>query len=223
MADSNKTNFPQIPAKVWWQIRRYFKRKIPSELSPSSVATLLGVKEVAAKTYCNELQKLGLLDESYKPTDLVFSWRDDEKYADTCQKILETAYPQELTELAPAGVADRDTVVRWFMNSARLGEGSAKNRASTYLLIAKGDPSEEQDAANTKASNTSKTSKAAPKKDASSSHQKENGRASSTDKVTNATFSPSLQLNIQIHISADATSDQIETIFSSMARHLKDG
>jgi hypothetical protein len=39
---------------------------------------------------------------------------------------------------------------------------------------------------------------------------------------TSRRTSPSLHIDIQIHISPEASTDQIEQIFASMAKHLKD-
>ena len=65
----------------------------------------------------------------------------------------------------------------------------------------------------------------APEKPSPDDHRGEDGRhvqkpPEQKQSVQRATDGPSLNVNVQVHISADATAEQIEKIFESMARHL---
>lgn len=211
MADETKS-FPQLPSSVWWKIRGQFKKTVPGTVTESFLATLLSVKPAAAKAYRSELLKLGIVDEKGKPTDLVYELRDDSKYADAAAKILSDVYPDELVQIAPPPNPDRQSVISWFMNAAKLGEGSAKNRASFYCLLASGQ---------LETADPVKPARATPKKDSSSPVTKAKVDKTNPASGAKSTLNPSIQLNVEIHISSDATTDQIDAIFASMAKHLQ--
>ncbi|MEJ6389669.1 DUF5343 domain-containing protein [Gymnodinialimonas ulvae] len=212
--------FPQIPATVWWGIRDLLQRSPSAKYDDSMLAAKLGVQAVAARQYIAELTRVGILDEEGKATELGNRWRLDEKYSDAVDEILSGAYPESLTTIASAGEADRQTVVNWFMNQG-LGQGSAKNKAATYLLISSREPN----------SGGAPTKRAATKNEKSSTDPAKEGKPPKTR--TRAQVNPPvppaskqapdampLNVNVQIHISADASSDQIESIFKSMRQYL---
>lgn len=99
--------------------------------------------------------------------------------------------------------------------------------ALVYLLLSEADPSQVQDTT-LPASKTKKTTK--PKQ--SKPTEPKDAKPSSTSKFSETTpdvklpdvqqpvISPSLYIDIQIHISSDASADQIDQIFASMAKHL---
>lgn len=207
-------NYPQLPKGVWrgvWSILR----KTPSrKLDEMALSAELGVQPTAAKAYAREFMKLGILDEEYRPTVLANRWRQDGEDAEIIKQILDSSYPEDLRDLAPVGDIDRGKIIRWFMNGG-LGEGSAKNRAATYIMLSEGIGED----ASIPTRPTQRNN--APKQN----DEKGAGRVASRAKPAAASpeaqggFTPELAVNVQIHISADATSDQIEAIFASMKRH----
>jgi len=216
MADQDKQTFPQIPATVWWGLREMFFQKVPSVVTDSYLTSQLNVQPVAARAYIAELRKLGLLDEDGRPTEVAKKWRMPETYREASDELLRSIYPEELLDVAPPEDGDRDKAVRWFMTAAGLGEGSAKNKAATYLMIGGAELPDE----------TPKPRAAASKGDTQSKREKPSGGGEKdpNDPHNGLTASaplPPLNVNIQIHISADATNEQIEAIFANMNKYLR--
>lgn len=221
MADSG--NYPQLPRGVWrgaWEIlRKTPKRKLDAK----ALAAELNVQPTAAKAYARELVRLGVLKEDFTPSELANRWRQDGQSPDVIDEMLVVAYPNELRELAPRDDLNRDKIVRWFMNDG-LGEGSAKNKAATYIMVSSGifddaeapPPMLRKPAAPSKPASTNGGGKGSGRgrRDniGDGGNSKENGTPAGQRK-------PDLNVNVQIHISADASVEQIDAIFSSMRRY----
>lgn len=218
MAD--KPGFPQIPGRVWWGVRDLISNRPKMKFDDSNLAATLNVQPVAARQYLAELKRIGLLDEQGIPTELGERWRHDEGYEDVVSAILASAYPDGLVSIAPPGGADRTAVERWFQHSG-LGAGTAKNKAGTYLMIANDRPGEVKVRASTprpeKPAQASQVAKSPPAKRADTAAAK----GVSPQRDTRSSSFP-LNLNVQIHISADASTDQIEMIFAAMKKYLHD-
>jgi hypothetical protein len=219
---AEKVRYPQIPGTVWWGVRGILNKTPNTTLDERVLAIQLGVQEAAAKQYIAELIPIGILNEDKKATPLARKWRLDDTYGEAVSQILESAYPQALRDLAPPSEGDRKKAVSWFLQEG-LGQGSAGNRAATYFMIGSPTPNESPIRRQDK---QSVPAKAGPSLDKSVTIKK---RAPSTPARQNgdAGSNPSsdgipLNVNVQIHISADATSEQIESIFSAMRRYLYD-
>ena len=156
------------------------------------------------------------------------NWRNDAKYREVCAEILRVVYPQELLDIAPPPTPNRDEVINWFMHDAQLGLGTAKNKAATYLLIAAGDPSKQHDRSGKKKAPQKEgkrpAARRAPAKAVAYAEPALATAATSESQSgsANVRISPELQLNIQIHISPETSTDQIDAIFASMARYFRD-
>ena len=218
MADK-AAGFPQIPARVWWGVRDLLNRSPKMRFDDGSLAATLDVQPAAARQYLAELKRIGLLDEKGATTELGERWRHDEGYETVVEQILQSSYPGGLVSIAPAGQAERSSVERWFAHSG-LGSGTAKNKAGTYLMIANDRPGEIK-----VRSAPQRTEKASPDK-RTSPVQRIPDKAGSQDtrkrerEQTLSSFP--LNVNVQIHIGADASTDQIETIFAAMRKYLHD-
>ncbi|MNE14455.1 hypothetical protein D3C80_1073360 [compost metagenome] len=113
----------------------------------------------------------------------------------------------------------------WFLREG-LGQGAAGNKAAAYLLIGSPTPNEPPAKSGArvgaaKSSNKvqSVASKPVPKSSAASTPD----RQSDFSAARKGQFEMMpLNVNVQIHISADAGSEQIESIFSAMRRYLYD-
>lgn len=219
-----KQNFPQIPSTVWWGLREQFKKTVPSRVTDSYLVAQLNVQATAAQSYLRELKKVGLLDDEGKPTEAAKSWRFDDTYRSAADQILRAAYPSDLIEIAPPDDNDRQKAVRWLMQAGNLGEGAARNKAATYFMIGSNEPP--SDIATPKP--TKSAARAAPKqKEASSTKVASTKGMERTpppapplnDSAGDQTIP--LNVNVQIHISADATADQIESIFANMKKYLR--
>jgi len=216
MADGN--TYPQIPATVWWGFRAMLNRRPNASIDERYLQVQLNVQESAARQYLLELKRVGLVGEDNKATPLAERWRLEESYADAVRELA-PQYPQSLRDVAPPGDADRQKVVAWFQHEG-LGQGSANNKAATYLLITSSTPSEiTVRSSRDRAEGTPpRPSKAAPTRRASATTPI---RARPRSPVPSADAFP-LNINLQIHISADAGTEQIESIFSAMKRYLYD-
>jgi hypothetical protein len=220
MADT--ANYPQLPRNVWrgaWGIlRKTPKRKLDGK----ALSAELGVQVTAAKTYARELCRLGLLNDDFAPSDLANRWRQDGKAADVIEEMLALAYPDDLRDMAPRTDLDRDKIVRWFMGEG-LGEGSAKNKAATYIMVSMG-VSEDEELPQAKprraASPAGPRTRQVPLQRTDKGHgQSGNGNDKPSKGKSVRQGRPDLNVNVQIHISADASVEQIDAIFSSMRRY----
>lgn len=214
MADNN--SFPQIPKTVWWGVRDLITRRPTVKFDADMLGAQLSVQAAASKQYLTELKRIGILDEEGKATKTALKWRQEGEYKDAVQEIAESTYPDSLLTIAPPGEADRQVVVNWFVNQG-LGEGSAKNKAATYLLVTSSDP---VNGGTTQPGNASKSTASEPVSRVSRpKKQKSINKESDARNNFNEGLMP-LNVNLQLHISADATSDQIEAIFSAMKKYL---
>ena len=219
MADSN--NRPQLPQNVWRGILNILRKTPKRKLDEKALAAELGVQPTAAKAYSRELVKLGILNDELLPTELANRWRQNGQDESIIDEILEFAYPQDLRDLAPRDSLDRNKIIRWFMNEG-LGEGSAKNKAATYLMVASG-VSDDSDAPTIQSKRVSAKPRAPQSKDRQASKPPSSeGTGNKGQGGGRGQSKPDLNLNIQIHISADASSEQIDAIFSSMKRYFNE-
>lgn len=220
---SGDVSFPKIADSSWWKLRGLFKNKVPTIVTPTYLSTALSMSESSANSnLVSPFKKIGIIDNDGKPTDLAYDWRDDHKYTDVCGKLVKDYYPQELRDLFHTPDADLKKVTSWFMRHAKCGEPAAKMFARFYLLLLKADLSESE-VATVKKTQTEKapksTKKAKQPKELSKKFDAETQDKSQTKVLNKA---PELHINIQLHISPESSTDQIDKIFESMAKHLKD-
>lgn len=215
MAES--PSYPQIPANAWWGVRELLIKSPTVKIDDNMLASSLDVQINAARAYINELKKVKILDEEGKATPVALKWRMDGNYTDATKEIVESIYPDGLLAIAPPGNAERQKVINWFMNNG-LGQGSARNKTATYLLITSPNPSDSSNNMPTSEKKKPKTTSASKP----SAKKREKPSSSNGDSSNNSDsgFAMPLNVNVQIHISADASSEQIETIFSSMRKYL---
>lgn len=219
MAES--VGYPQIPSNVWWGLRSLLKRRPTIKIDEMLLASDLGVQLVAARQYLKELKRARLLDEDGKPTELASKWRNDETYEEAVAAILSEVYPESLRSIAPQGEATRTKVVSWFTHQG-LGTGAAGNKAATYLLISSLEPLDLGSNTGTGKPKTT-TSKAERTPLKVKEKKKEIERSEGSTQSGRREVSMPLNINVQVHISAEASNDQIESIFKSMRRYLYDG
>jgi hypothetical protein len=217
MAES--VGYPQIPSNVWWGLRALLKRRPTIKVDEMLLASDLGVQLVAARQYLKELKRARLLDEEGKPTDVANKWRNDETYLEAVEAIVSEVYPESLRLSAQPGEATRAKVVNWFTLQG-LGTGAAGNKAATYLLISSLEPLELGATATPKVkSPTPKAAREAPEK---RREEEKLGKVEKEQPNSRREVSMPLNINVQVHISADASNEQIESIFKSMRRYLYD-
>jgi hypothetical protein len=232
MAENDKS-FPKIAESNWWKLRNLFKQKVPALVTTTYLASALSMTEVSARgNIITPFKKLGILDEAGKPTDLAYDWRDDAKYGQVCQALLEKIYPQEIRDLYPSIESDQKAITSWFMNYCSCGEPAAKMYTTFYRLLLMADPTSSEDVATKKQKTpaslkqskvqiSKKQDKAESKEILPDTSEKETGSSLGKTQGKHGSL-PQLHINIQLHISPETTAEQIDKIFESMARHLKD-
>lgn len=238
MAEEKKKGYPKIPRGNWFLLREKFKQRTPEKVSPSYIASALGMSESSASAnIIPPLRTFGLIDDNGKPTDVAYDWRDDKKYSEVCRTIFESIYPQELRDLFHDNNANVRDIENWFARSTKVGQAAARAYTSTYMLLLEADltKTKEQNGATPKVGPSEKTQKtprksvqpsAKPSKTASFTTHTPEPKPPSDEYIINeepggkSGFRPKLHVDIQIHISPDSSPEQIDKIFESMAKHL---
>ncbi|HBR56425.1 MAG TPA: hypothetical protein DEA22_02980 [Blastocatellia bacterium] len=227
MAEEKKKGYPKIAQANWFGLRDKLKQRVPGEITASYVASALGMAEASAKAnVISPLRLLGIIGEDLKPTDLAYDWRDDSKYPEVCEKIIESKYPLELRDLYHTQDAQLSDVTSWFMRNAKVGASAAKKFAATYIMFLQKKLEEAKDVAKSKVAKPNANAKKTPDKKKKTSEGKANPAVKPdpvpADGGKTQGFSPRLHIDVQVHISPESSLEQIDKIFESMAKHLKD-
>lgn len=222
---AEKFVFPRIPEANWWTLRSQFIKTVPTAVTPTYLMPLLGLtSEKAARNLIPPLRQLGLIDEDSKPTPKANDWRTDDKYEEVCRRMVEEVYPQELRDLFPGPEIDRARLAQWFMHKAELGQGAANANAAMYILLHSGLKQQAEDISKKKPNKNATPKVPAMKAKGGQSTvgigSQYEPNAPSTVQAQPAAGGASLHIDLQIHISPEATLDQIDAIFASMAKHL---
>jgi hypothetical protein len=217
-AEEAKKTFPMLSGSHWWKLREQFKKSIPGVVSDTYLASVLDVQKNSAQAnILPALRSIKLIDENGKTQDIAKEWRDDTKYPSVCEKLLKNIYPQELFDTCPNPLSERENVKRWFAHTTGTGESAVLKMVSLFLILVEADPKKTTDAQANKKTERKIPEKAKKKIAEAPLIQKTKipEESASKDKT-----SPDVYINLQVHISPDATSDQIEKIFESMAKHI---
>ncbi len=219
-----KNSYPKLGATSWQALRERAATAPSTKFTPATVATMLGMAtpQSAANNVVGPMRQLGLIDQDGGLTARGNKWRVDASYGEACQEILDEVYPPELASFTDAnGIADRSKITTWFQHNG-LGSSNASKIAATYTMIAEKKLPEAAQPDSTKGKRPTPAKKASPKA------AKQNTGESTAVELTELPKPPanppataaSIHLDIQIHIPADASADQIDRIFASMAKHL---
>ena len=188
----------------------------------------LGISESTAENTLRNLGLLALVDKEGKTTDRANNWRDDELYAQVCEDIRNEVYPTELLDIAQAST-DRAAIESWFVRKTRIGDKAAKKNAAIFDVIYDGDLSKHKESRDGKGSTGTKvvrSRRVTPPKSAEIPIGKQDqpqGGESFQPKpppLPDTPPSPTIHIDVQIHISPDAKPEQIDQIFASIAKHL---
>jgi hypothetical protein len=227
-----KRLYPYISANVWTELRVRFKQKVPSAVTAGYLQTALGfASEKGAKNLLPQLRLVGLIDTAGVPTELAKRYRMDDDYPAAAQEIVEAIYPSEVRELFPGPHEDVAAVAGWFMRHTGGGQASAVMQARFYASLISGEiPSSEKATKSTKApaAGQKPPAKRVPKVEkpakptALAQDQSETPDAPSVGLPSVGVVGalPGLHIDVQIHIDAEATTEQIDAVFASMAKHL---
>jgi len=226
MPSQDAKSFQMLPVAHWWNLREKFKQSIPGIVTDNYLAATLNMKPDSARANVRPfLKDLGLIDDEGKTQDLARTWRDDSQYADACRQMRDRLYPEELISAFPKPSEDRAGVERWFANHTGKGQTAVRRMASIYAVIAEADISKRPETKakveprpKPKAGGRTRATKETVTPVSPAVSQPES--AAPTPPPADGLPAPELNINVEIHISADATPDQIDKIFESMAKHI---
>ena len=229
MADEERS-YPDLPVDQWWKLRTLFKGNLPKVVNFEYIMDVLKISESTARNTVRNLNILGLLDKGGKPTDRANDWRGDDLYPQICKEITEQIYPQELLDIAQAS-SDRAGLVSWFTRKTKIGETAAHKNAAIFEVIYKAELKSSKESmkriVQLGSKSISKPRKVVPPISEPASIS--TGKGISVGGVTiqpkkpllpSDLVSPSIHIDIQLHISPDAPTSQIEEIFAAIAKHL---
>lgn len=227
MAKEIKVSFPTIPVAHFLTLRGQLKKSIPTSISTNYLASILNMTEAAASTnIIPGLKLIKLIDNDNKVNvDLAKKFRDDHHYKEFCDIVLNNSYPIELLETFPELPEDKGQIKRWFMNHSGVGDNAAGKFASLFALLLEANPSKTNDIKSLPTNGLKiKAKEVKPKQVKSASvtplfTQPTPNHQPGVPPISN-TPSPEVHVNVQVHIAADATNEQIEKIFESMGKHL---
>jgi len=230
---SERRSFPSIPASAWWDLRRRFQQAVPRQVDSDYLQSVLGIGPGHANNLMSPLRAVGLIDGEDRPTEAAQAWRSNEEYAVVCRQMLENIYPSQLRDALPPPAPNKDAVERWFMRNTGVGQGAARKMGTFYRLLAEADPA----AQDRVSAPEDRPQRSAPRA-AAEPPGRTAPRASRAGAVARAQAQPqgasrdlgqaegagggrpSLHIDVQVHIPTDASAEQIDRIFESMARHL---
>jgi hypothetical protein len=224
MAETIKKSFPMLPVAHWFALRKKFKQSIPGVITDNYLATVLDMAANSARANVLPfLRTLGIIDTDGKPKERAKLWRDDNSYPEVCQAILKEVYPDELLHAVPDPQENRDSTKRWFANQTGSGDAACSRMAALYTILIDANPSPKSGASKQKPAQ--KHPKEMTKPPQPKIARKKEPQKSTTIDPSITTHDgepriPSININLQVHISADASSDQIEQIFAAMAKHI---
>jgi hypothetical protein len=226
---AKNSTFPMLPGAHWWALREKFKQSIPGVVTDSYLAAALNMQVKSARgNVLPYLRDIGLIGDDNKTQELAKTWRDDSQYATVCKQIRERIYPEDLRSAATDPSKDRSTIERWFANNTGAGASAIRRMTQFYLVLLEGDVEKKPQDRSTKSNEgktkpSEKSPRDAKRKEPLSPKPAEspvqNASSGAPGKDGSPSF-PGVSINLQIHISSDATPDQIDKIFESMAKHI---
>ena len=225
MAKIERSSFPMLPEKAWWALRIKFKSSLPKDLSVSYLTTVLNVSENSVKSnILPHLRIIGLIDEQDRTQPIANKWRDDNEYKEACKEIRQKLYPDELFSAIDDPIKNREDLIRWFTFKAKVGKTAAKRMAVMYTILTIADPAKEQESLKLSKKTKSKIKSEIPKisDENKEKNEAEKEQKKSSDSQKKSIPFPTIHIDLQIHLSPESTTEQIDQIFSSMAKHLKE-
>ena len=217
MAKRDKT-YPTISSSSWWQLREEFVRRIPSAVTATYLSTVLKMSPDSAQSnVLTQLKLLGLVDVEGKPTERATRWRDIGQYARVCAELCTEIYPQELLEAVPDPITEKTKAFSWFANKTGMGKNAVDKMVRVYSLLVAADDSNRLTEKTPKSKSARKTVTTTTRHQSTPSPAGQNIKQKTQDTQEGE---PSLHLNVQLHISPDASAEQIDQIFESMTRHI---
>lgn len=236
MTDEGTPNrFPYMSPNQLTAVRARLKQSVPSVITVDWIIAALDSTEKTARNVAPQLKLLGLVDGEARPTELVYDFKDDETFAKACSEMVEHAYPETLRQAHEDPAADASRVAGWFGRNAKTGEAVAGMQARMYLWLLKAEMPAADDKPQKRRTVKPKlpkkddpgtaqtvTSAHTPRRDVMREPDDESGAGGEKDVTPPPAppAGPNLHVDVQVHVAADASAEQIDAIFASMAKHL---
>jgi hypothetical protein len=224
---SEKKTYPNMPVNHWYKLRLQLKKSIPNTINANYIASVLGMSEASAKAnIIPTLRMIGFIDEKDNTNqEMAKKIRDDSQYKMICQDILKNTFPKEVLDNFPNSDSKKEKVKDWFMNHNGVGSSGAARIVAFYFALLDSNLNFELRKSKLKElkNNTAKPLMKTITADNNSviSTLKESEKLSGkSQKTIDISSTPSININLQIHIPSDASAEQIEKIFESMAKHI---
>ena len=219
-----KKSYPMLSVTAWHKLRQHSKKKIPSSITDSYLASILGVSELSAKVNIfAPLKKIGFIGDGNKAnSDMIVEFRDDNKYPELCKKLIQLIYPDELIDAFPDSSSDKSKIQNWFMTTG-VGQAAAKRAASFYYELLDANPNREVKKMKNstskidKAKKTEKSTKAYPKD--TMENQKESP-FSNLNRRFDTKSNMTINLNIQLTVPETTDEEVYNKFFEAMKKHL---
>ena len=220
MPEDKKKSFPMLPIAHWWALRDKFKQSVPGVVTDNYLAAALSMQPKSARANVRPfLRDIELIDKNGKTLPSAIAWRDDGQYAAVCDEMRKKIYPEELIDAVSNPSADRKAVERWFAAHTGSGLAAVRRMAAFYILLSEADFAKKPEKSRRKNSQVRKE-KSAPKATKGKPKPPTAPPSPAAPPTPTSLPTPGLNINLEIHISSDATSDQIDKIFESMAKHI---
>ena len=209
------TSFPYTPnpAKLREFLVKIQEVGVPSKLTLKYLESL-GFKSSNDRYIRGVIQALGFVGGDWAPTDKWRLYRDKGKAPFVLAQALQGAY-EELFGVYPNACERTDEELRNFFSShTELSESTIKYVIRTFKVLCElSDFSEVAPITSLHERTTSTSTALSSSVSVGDSH-------SEMPSVQVSKLTPSIQIDIQIHISPDASSEQIEVIFQNMAKYI---
>jgi hypothetical protein len=218
-----KETYPTMPIKHWWALREKFASSLPKRVTSGYLTAALSINEGSATEIIGSLKQMGLIGDDGVPTDLAGKWRLDQTYTEACDEIKQSVYPHELLDAVPTPASNRDAARNWFASKTKTGVNMSGKMAALYAIIAEGNPEGAEatkTATSAPAATASRTRKSLVKASSSKTERVADDPPAPPPPPPRDDPRPNLHIDVQIHIAADATKEQIDQVFASMAKHL---
>ncbi|MCU1416797.1 MAG: hypothetical protein JWP32_971 [Schumannella sp.] len=223
-----KRGYPYMSVNVWAELRRAFVKNVPNTVTSTWLQSVFKSSAKAASNLLPQLKTVGLIDSDGVPQDLAKRYRVDKEYQSSVAEILDRVYPEEVRGLYPGPTEDVQDVANWFMLDTGGGQIGATSQAKFYLMLVSGElpTAEARVPRSTKPAESIKAKQPkvkAPEADKNTSAGNDGNLAGNQGGLVlggGGGEGPALHLDIQVHIDAAASAEQIDAVFASMAKHI---
>ena len=211
------TDFPHIEDAAK-RIGKFFSKiqslSVPESASTNWLPKIGGFGSNKNRPLIKILKFIGFITKSNKPTDRWSIYRDENQSKRIMAEGIKQGYSALFEQYSDAHQRDDNDLRNFFKANTKVSAKTVTMMMDTFkALCSLADFGQEED--DTPEDQKEVDSAESPTPVAESKETPKPG-----GEQRSPTFSPDLNINVQIHISSDADPDQIDNIFESMAKHL---